>query len=538
MSLRLEEQQVLVETWLGSNTAQGLAQGFLQLPDGLPAVGEVLDLRGWALVDEVVITPGSEEALISGTLSFQMVYGADGVASEGTRLPIYSADWPAALDFSGKVEIPGIDPETQIQAQVRVESIDFSLEDNRREMEVEAILQFQATARKGATVDIISSAQGSGSHKIKGESKNISIEEGVRRGLFEGTVRDELTLPEGEPSLIRVIQISPRPVIDQREVRPNQGVIRGHVNYRILYWGEADGQDGLHQVELTSAQPFELGLELDGLRPGMELDVVCQPAQVRLLNRGTESLVVEVDLDLALKAYRPKQLAIINDLTGEGDLVQTRKDILRFDQFIGQVERQSLVERTLNLPVEEPRLEQVLQLEVSAEAVEVTVGEGKITVEGEAFFKLIYLTTPEEQYPLGVISWTEPVPFTVNLDMAGARPGMNGFVDFRITESRAQVINEEQVSIDCLVNTKVVVYETIEEEVVMEAVAIEPLPEDPPSITFVVVGERDTLWKLSRRYYTSEENIIAANPWLEEKEGRTLDKGWKLFIPRRKAQGV
>ena len=65
----------------------------------------------------------------------------------------------------------------------------------------------------------------------------------------------------------------------------------------------------------------------------------------------------------------------------------------------------------------------------------------------------------------------------------------------------------------------------------VEAVAVEPLEEDPPTLTYVFVQSGDTIWKLSRLYHTTEEAIIKANPSLQDDPG-ALRAGERLYIPR------
>ena len=75
------------------------------------------------------------------------------------------------------------------------------------------------------------------------------------------------------------------------------------------------------------------------------------------------------------------------------------------------------------------------------------------------------------------------------------------------------------------------VTEYLELEVAVEAVQVEPEEENPPTLTYVFVQPGDTIWKLARRYHTTEEKILVYNPKLQD-DPLLLRPGERLFIPR------
>ena len=124
MSLRFEEQQVRLETFIGRNVGQVIAEGLVEVPQDLPVVGEVLVIKGIPQINETTVNPGSEEVVVTGKVNLQMIYGGEG---EGNRLPVYSVNWPEALSFYHRVEIPGVKPNSRIHAQVRVENMEYNV---------------------------------------------------------------------------------------------------------------------------------------------------------------------------------------------------------------------------------------------------------------------------------------------------------------------------------------------------------------------------------------------------------------------------
>lgn len=536
MSLRIEEQQVRTEAFIGRNAGQAVAEGIVRIPAPLPSVGEVLKVRGAPRIDEVKVKEGGEEVVIAGTISLHGIYGADVDPAEGSPGQVYGVDWPDALQFSCTLDIPGVETEASLEPSAWVEAIDISLDGERRALEVEVLLQVSAAAYVQSTLRFISGVQAKAPHKVKADGKRLTLEDGLGKEWFEGAVDAAVDIPAGWVDVERVLDVVAIPTISHYEARSGRAVIRGETRFAILYWGmEGGGRPVFFNV--PEGTPFEFILEMEELEAGMDLACRCRPVQTAAQILDGRTVAVEANLEIYLRSSRRRQLTMLNEVTSEGDLVPIRKDVLRLDQFIGQEERQTIVERTLNLPAELPRVADILDVKGEAQVGGITITEGRVAVEGEARVRLCYRTGPEDLYPLGFVQWSEPIPFSLMVDMAGVHPGMECIAELMVVDARALLPNEEQVTVALVVQGALRVYEPLEEEAVVEAVALEPLEGDLPSITFVIVQEDDTLWKLSRLYRTTEEQILHANPHLREKGGR-LDSGCKLFIPRRRARGA
>jgi|GEM_PF-2971142 len=534
MSLRIEEQQVRTEAFIGRNAGQAVAEGIVRIPAPLPSAGEVLKVRGMPRIDEVKVS--GEEVVIAGTVSLHGIYGAEMDQAEEGSGQVYGVDWPDALQFSCTLDIPGVEEEAVIEPWVWVEAIDVSLDGEGRSLEVEVLLQVSAAAYARSTLKFISGVQAKAPHKVKAEGKRLTLEDGVGREWFEGTVNASLDIPAGWVDVERVLDVLAMPTITGCEARSGRAIIRGQTRFALLYWSTEGGGRPVF-FAAPEGTPFEFILEMEGLEVGMDLVCRCRPVQTSAQVLGSRTVAVEASLEMYLRGCRRRQLTMLREVTSEGDLVPTRKDVLRVDQFIAQEERQTVVERTLNLPGDLPRVADILHVGGEAHAGTVTITEGRIAVEGEARISLYYRSGREDPYPLRFAQWSEPIPFSLTVEMAGVHPGMEGVAELAVVDARAFLPNEEQVTVSLAVQGAIRVYEPLEEEAVLEAVALEPLEGELPSITFVIVQEDDTLWKLSRLYRTTEEQILRANPKLREMGGR-LEKGWKLFIPRRRARGA
>ena len=106
-------------------------------------------------------------------------------------------------------------------------------------------------------------------------------------------------------------------------------------------------------------------------------------------------------------------------------------------------------------------------------------------------------------------------------------------LEIDISQISLDLINRETIEADVAYRSLLKVIEPVQRDIVVEAVEVPPMEEDPPTITYVFVHETDTLWKLSRQYHTSLEAILEANSWLREREPVRILPGDKLCIPRK-----
>jgi len=93
------------------------------------------------------------------------------------------------------------------------------------------------------------------------------------------------------------------------------------------------------------------------------------------------------------------------------------------------------------------------------------------------------------------------------------------------------LLNRETVEATVSLELGLRVTRRVEREMVVEAVVVPPAEADVPTLTFVLIREGDTLWKLARRYRVPEERILQANPGLAA--GETLAAGRRVCIPRK-----
>jgi len=117
--------------------------------------------------------------------------------------------------------------------------------------------------------------------------------------------------------------------------------------------------------------------------------------------------------------------------------------------------------------------------------------------------------------------------------IGGLEPGMKVNFETAVKDIKTDLINRETIEVFVTLRFDVEVLEEIQADVVVEAIEMTPPDPDPPSVTYVFVQEKDTLWKLARQYHSDETAILQANSWLQDEGKIELRPGDKICIPRK-----
>ena len=136
------------------------------------------------------------------------------------------------------------------------------------------------------------------------------------------------------------------------------------------------------------------------------------------------------------------------------------------------------------------------------------VTDDKVTVEGVIKANVIYKTTDEE---VGYSQISGDIPFTVVLDINGAKEGMKA------------IVNSNLEAIDASIEANT--------EFISDVIELDEEPKKKKaSITIYVVTKGDTLWSLAKKYNTTVDAIVKMNS-VENPD--SIEIGDKLIIPGR-----
>lgn len=562
MNLDIRWTPVRFERVAGESSLNAVVEGSLALPVGFPPIHRVVRVTAIPRLTDVQAVDG--EVTLEGVVDVSLLYAVspeetdwhpapseeddDDVYDDGPGafLPqedLYRALWLQELPFHGVVTVPGAAPGGDVVAKVDVDEVKAYTDGDGRTAHVDVVLtaSVRAVTPEEATVPEV---EGAAAEEADGllQRERLLVETRWARQRHTISLRGTLRLPADAPPLERAADVGIFVETPRVTVGDGYADVEGRLNVHLAYV-PADGSAGplaFFGWE-GEAWTFTHRFTDDALIPGRPATVAARPFMPAAEpTEDGRAIDVAVDVELTLEVGEEKELNVITGVSpAAGDIaVETRSEPVSLQVVVGRGEQERSVTGTLELPGGLPPIERLLAHEVRPVVAESLVLGDRLSVSGHVDVSLIYVGRDgETEDPVYVADWKGALPFEVDVPLPGAHPPMHPEVEVHVLELDPDLINRETVEWKGKLLAVGTAKEDRRVDAVVEMVVVGPPDPDPPTYTFLVVSEGDTVWKLSRRYRVPPEAIIAANPGIEH-EDSPLVPGSKLLVPRHRREAL
>ena len=527
MSLSVKESRLVAVNRVGENTLQTVLQGKVELPSTAAPVERIVWVKGTPTVQS--FTTDQDRVYVQGAIDLTMVYVPETLEDEPAGLK--RVEWPGALPFDTHVEVIGAEPEMLAEVEMKTLACEWDLGGGQYSLDVDLIVAVVARVEQVREYVAISDVNMAQTVKLTTDgvvlhplplALNLAVDKEIT-GILEFS-------GEGIAPIETILEVMTKVQLQETEVSQGKLVAKGMASLKVLY----EGEDLVVAVrDFAQALPFELVYENKEIQAGMILEPrLSSQSEAFVVNDG-QSARVELHLrgNLLLRDHEPIQ--ILTDIAAPGNQVEVRKELVALDSFVNKKEQQAVVRGLIELSQALPPMRELLISTAVAHVTDYEVENDKLTVEGALDVELFYLAHSEEDTkPLFRGMFPEVIPFQQTLAVPSLELGMQPRIRVEVVAVQPDLINRETLEAALTLRFTVDVVEYVEVEVAVEAVEVEAREEDPPTLTYVFVQSGDTIWKLSRKYHTTEAAIIDANPSLQD-DSLALKVGESLYIPRK-----
>lgn len=562
MNLHIRPTPIRFQAAAGESSLKAVVEGSLALPARFPPIRRIVRVSAVPRLDQWHAAAG--EVSLEGTLDVSLLYAADAGAPEawghgddgdggyddaadygaddglGIREELYRVLWRREIPYYGAVELPEADEGTEVVARVDVDDIRAAIGSGGRSLDVDAVLAASVRAVRTEEVEVPVF------FGMTGDGTGVRLQREVLRVRTHGlrlqqvaSVTGRLRLPSDAPPVRRPLDVGVVPTVEGVTVGDGWAEAAGSLDVHLAYAPAAEGMGPVQFVawsgQLAFSHRFADGELSAGQRGTVRARVLSVDAEA-----GDEGRELEVfaDIELTLETGEPLEVEVVADVTpGPGDeAVETRSESFTVQVTAGEGEQVRSVSGTLEIPPDAPPIERLLAHEARAVAAETLVLGDRVSVAGHVDVSLLYVGRGEEvDDPVHFVEWKAALPLELDISVPGVHPPMQAHVELEVLDIEPDLLNRETVEWRGRVRAAATVEESRPVDAIVEAVAVAPEEDDPPSYTFLVVQPGDTLWKLARRYRMAPEAVLAANPHLEGPE-TPLEAGSKVCIPRHRRQ--
>lgn len=573
MAVRIKESELRLTRRVEDRSVDATASGTLRLPSELPDAASVVRWRALASVERLTPDPASGRVEAQGRVRVWVVYVAAGSEAPDPVGAVYGGRMDGELSYSAWLEIPPEGEAAAWQVDVTVRDVEGRFRPDGRSADVDVVLGVHFTGVASEQNRVVTQVLASPPDRVDVSTANLRLK--VVQGWATARINVEdarpLDVPGGGDRPLRVLDLRVQPLITGVEVRPGEAVVKGQLSYELLYAYQhqpaaqgndldagapaepaqeqaADGSGPAERqaparawhVDLASwpgQEGFESTLAIDGIGQGSQVkaQAFVTDASVRIL--GSEGVVsVSAQVEVRATATASQLVPVVAAIRADAASVEQRTVAVRVEAPAGEGRRTFTASTTVELPGGLPPIERIVWSGVGVDTITARPEPGRVHVSATAtpwIYYLPYKAEPQSQ-GLHFASWPGALSIEQVLAIPDLRPEAEVRAQAGSMTAEVDLISRQTLEFTVSGTCQAEAETPVTQDVVAEAVLVRPSGNEPdPFIYLVVTQAGDTLWKLSRRYRTATQQILAANPDLEAyEETAPLPAGTRLFILR------
>ncbi|MFP4016655.1 MAG: SPOCS domain-containing protein [Halanaerobiales bacterium] len=552
MAINFNEELIRVEYVIGEETVAESITGTITIPDEKPPAERIIDVKEFGINNlQTTIEEGGVD--ITGDIEVGVTYV--GVVEETEpQQPVHFVH--GTLNLANFVDIPEAEPGMNVFVDITVRRVSFDQIDipplepgedfpGVRTLEVTVVIQKFVKVTEYRQITVITEVTGIPEENVTEEL--LRIEDVIGENTVTVVVSGELTPPPelGKPPIERILSTTAELEGEvATEITEDGVIIDGEIFGGVMYVGiveEGEPQQPVHFLEDTFT--FSETVDVPGAEEGMSAHTNLSIQKVsfdEIFDEDGNIVTVEVDVVLRMfvKITEPKQVRVVTDIIS--DQVELERELLRVEDVVGEDTIHETTTQRLLIPEADPikpPATRIIESEARIVDRDITVEPGGVLIDMVIEGSIIYVGAVEDTEPQQPVHfYHDTFPYDNFVDIPGAEPGMNAHVEVEVTKSSAELVNlntagnTRQVDITVVIRKFAKVTEFRQLEIVTDIIVVSPAAdgECPPSYVVYVVQAGDTLYKISRRYRTTVDALIQANPDIDS---NNLRIGQKICVP-------
>lgn len=479
------------------------------VPDQLPDVERIIESKALVKVEDIQVE--KDQIIFSGNLQTGVLYAADSEEHQICRLDIKTA-------FRGKQNLEGVVPGENVHLKWEVEDINVSPV-NSRKLSIKALLAFTASLEDISDVQAaveLHGVQGVGTLSKDLEFLQMTVQ---KKDILR--IKEEIAVASNKPNIANVLWESIQLRGTDSRVLEGQIDVKGELFVFVLY--EGDNENRTRQW-LETALPFQGSIECKECTSDMipQIDIVLSATTLEVLEDydGERRLLsLEAALDLDIKLFAEESVSVLEDVyCPTCNYVPVRQKQIYESLLMKNFSKVRATQR-IKLTASQPRMLQTCSGRGEVRIDRSTITEKGIEVEGAAFITVLYVSS-DDKTPYALMEGA--VPFVQTIEINGITPECRYNLQTDLEQLSITMIDSEEIEAKVCINLNAFAVRVHEEEFITdvkeEELDIRKLQEVPGIVGYVIRPE-DTLWNISKRYFTTPERICQLNQ-IEEKDIR------------------
>lgn len=509
--MELQKIQLHKNRRKGSAISQLTMDDDYNVPDYRPDIGKILKEKGELRFEEVNVSNGV--VWLKGSLIFHILYRSD---QENRKISSLKGEIP----FQEKLSIDDIVEFDPIRLRWEIEDISVSVI-NSRKLSVRALVVLRASAEENRKEEIVCGLVGE--EDCEQHLKEKEILELVCAKKDSCRLKNEIVIPSNKPNVQEILWKS----VEIRHLEYTQGegaiLLNAEALITVLYYGEEE-EARIQWYETSVA--LEGQVECLGLGSEELFHVSSIPSTVELEVKpdydGEERiLVLEIVLDLDVKAWKEKRIKVLEDLYSLKKEITVKCEETEFEKLKMKNYAKCRMTEQIKLKENQEKILQICACEGAVQIERQEYVEDGVMVEGTLNVELLYITT-EDSMPVGSLKGI--FPFRQLLEIPQMKPNTRIELESGVEQLSAILLDQTQAEIKAVLNLNLLAFE---EETICNITEIEERELDmealqhAPGLIGCIIRQGDCLWGIAKENHTTISEIMSTNQLKTEqvKEG-------------------
>ena len=283
--------------------------------------------------------------------------------------------------------------------------------------------------------------------------ENIEYEQLLGENTADTVVQEEYIIPDTQPDVLKILMVDAKPCILNTEVMQDKVYLEGQVEFDVIYLGKTE--DGTEICGVSYSAKFSNYVEIEGAAHKMLSNTDCYVEHMNCNAVNERKISVEGIIKLKSEVYNENELEIVKDITGLGN-VQFLRNPASIDKVAGNTSVDLVAKSHLQVPMENPQIDNILKYDVNIHKKQIKILEGKIGVEAFAEINVLY----KGKGTGDVFHLHDDVLLSQEVELEGVNSTMSPFGDFTVDATECNIKEDDlgenrNVDVEALVKANI-----------------------------------------------------------------------------------
>ncbi|GAB6169200.1 DUF3794 domain-containing protein [Clostridium carnis] len=517
------KESVHYEQLLRESTSNHVLKGeHLIRESQYPDMKEVLGVEANAAITNKEVL--GDKVMVEGELNYTVYYlPKDEVASDVQANKIHSVLFTEK--FANYLELEDDEHRVLCEVECEIEHIEASWM-NERKVGIDGILALNWELYKTGEFDYVKDIEGKEDIQVLKKEEVINGVKGEKEIDLMGKSIIKVTMDK--PEIDEVLKCSMN--LHKKEIKTGEEkvYIGCYCKIEVLYKGKENQDIITLQDDVYLSKEEEMPGITNEMISLLSMNIKNSEWSITADDLG-ESRVLNFEFLVKgkVKIYSKEKIELLKDAYSPTMNIELTKGDKEFGVIHGISGTEVIAKDNIYLKDDKVKLDQIICTSATAMVTDKIVEDDKVKVEGIVKASVIY-RTGDEDYDYGLC--VGEIPFIAAVDIKDAKKGMECIIKASV-ENVDATIEANTIAIRATVGLVAKVSYKVKKEWVVDITeGSDEKKEKKASVTIYVVGAKDTLWDLAKKYNTTIEELMKLNDLEDEKD---IEAGDKLIIPGR-----